>query len=205
MYENNFDGIILPFFGGVGIGRVLGTSVRELRFGGEDIKLNIAIPNREEVRKFGLFWLENFPETPEYSKKASYYWLLREFSKLNDFGEYAIRVRPGEKGFGRPVDHEFIFWEKGKPLSVGEQYSAGINMIRPDQKITLFDVILSWQQKEYELRYCDRVGKLDEVTEQTFNLSKIPHLQIEKVKERLTIEARNVGWKTQYALVDSYV
>ena len=81
--EEFFDGIILPFvpFNFGGVGGTLGLAARELGFGGEGIKFNLALLDSKELEGLGLLWMGDFPSIPEYSKKASHYWLLKALSK----------------------------------------------------------------------------------------------------------------------------
>ena len=210
MEKPEFDGIILPNTYDFGfLGSIIGITLAELKFGPEDIKLNIAYPKSTELNKAVLFWLENLPETGPYSKSASYYWIMPEFSELSAASKMAVRIKPTsiskeDKTFHK---YDYIFWERGKPVTLGHQYSTGNEMNRNlfynNRHLNLDDVIKAWQNEEYDMKFSKTLGEMDSIFDKLF--ADNPRVQINKIKRSLEIQTRNAGWETQRYLVSEFV
>ncbi len=210
MGDKLYDGVILPIAYDLGfLGSVIGITLSELKLGPENIKFNIAYPKSTELNKAVLFWLENLPETGPYSKSASYYWVLPEFSELSQASKMAVRIKPTstlkeDKTFHK---HDYIFWERGKPVTLAHQYAAGNEMARHlfynNRSLNLDDVIKAWQNEEYNMKFSKTLGEMDSIFDKLF--ADNPRVQINKIKKDLEIQSRNAGWETKRYLVSEFV
>ena len=187
-------GIILPnTHGSRALGSVLGITLRELALAPDGITFNLARPQAGEFSKAQLFWLGNCPEGGEYSQEACAYWLLRHFSSLSHTNQSAIRVKPSEERGG----YECIFWDEGKPVSLGRQYLFGASLVPrfiEDGK-TLSHLVEAWQRKEYEVEYHKTLGELKGAYRTAMGGVGVLPLTLDNPEHLLELQARDAGWK----------
>lgn len=213
MQEKYFDGIILPFpfrrmfSNKTGIGNILGISMNTLETAPKDIRINIATPRQKALDQFDLYWLENCPEgNGPWGKKACYYWLLKEFSDISETGRKAIRVKPTDKGgIQNCFKEDYIFWENGKPASLGHQYFVGnqiAHRLFEDQYTHFGHLIEAWKEEKYNL-WSMTIGEIRDKIDSV--IGNVPIMKIVNAERSLAIDARNAGWSSQYPLVEHCV
>jgi len=190
--ERKFNGILLPLVSRAitdRVGEVMGITHRELSIGPDQIKFSYAFPKDKGLSNVALFWLENCNQSGPYSMRACYYWLLPSFSKSP--GGQAVRVRPNEHASSG--DYGFIFWQNGKPTSLGQQYVVGSNICRklPADK-SLYDVIEAWENDEYDVRFSRTLGEMNNILGAA--IKNLPKPKLDRPRERLLLKARDAGW-----------
>ena len=210
--EKKFDGIVIPLhFRNLGntdnnlIGEIAGISLRELRFGPDELQINYAIPKRDGF-DLGFFWLDNCIKNPSdpYSIRACYNWLLPYFSDLAETERTAIRVKSTTNAHPRWVNYDFIFWHKGKPVPVGQQYVYGgdsLRLLKPG--VTLLGAIEKWEDKEYDIIFQNSLRILKEANDSV--LSDVPMIKLNLAEQKLKTEARDAGWPQKSALMSRVV
>lgn len=201
---NKFDGILIPFFFDRkgNLGRTLGITYDELQLGPQNLKINFAHPTSEKLTKFGIFWLENCPESGPYSPKACSSWLMPRFSSMpGTYYQTSIRVRPTNERDGTPFDHDFIFWSRGKPASIGHQYALGLEISERMLKGgSVNEIVKVWQKEEYDMKFSRTIGELEKGNRKI--LGQIPAIELSKTKRRLELKARDASWKYKQPLVE---
>jgi hypothetical protein len=205
-----FDGIILPFEylnETAGLGTILGITSHELAGCPREMVVNVAVPKPKELSNMVVYWLDNCPEgNGPWSKRACAYWLMPRFSNLHENDRVAIRVKPADlEKDKRDYNQDFIFWVNGKPVGIGHQYQVGLSITRSilGGGRSLGDVVETWQQKAYDLRFSDSIGDFESKIGEV--LRDFLMVKLIKTKRGLEIDSRNAGWKSQYPLVESVV
>lgn len=197
------NGIILPrIYRGRVIGAALGITTRELALAPKEINLVLAHPKDEAMAAAQLYWLENCPPTGEYSTEACAYWLLPHFSRLGETRNSAIRIKPNEKenGYG----YDAIFWSQGKPISLGEQYSTGAELVPRFLKgRTLHQLVDAWENEQYEIESALTLGELS--TRLKSIVGEYPQVQFDNAEHELRLQARDAGWNATRPLVRQFV
>lgn len=209
--EKKLDGIILPLpfadvSDGIGLGRLLGVTSHELAGCPKDIVVNVAVPKSKELAKTVIYWLDNCPEgNSPWSKKACAFWLIQKFSNFHEYDRLAVRVRPSEpKEDNTYQEYDFIFWARGKPVTIGHQYDIGSNINKMlGEGRSLRDVVGAWQQKDYDLKFGRPIGDFEAEIDKI--LEDVPMVKMIDTKRNLEIDARNAGWHSLYPLVESVI
>lgn len=209
MEKGYFDGIIIPVpgrrFGNNGFGAILGITMTSLETAPSDIKINIATPNEVPMNNFDLFWLENCPSgNGAWGQKACYYWLLQEFSNNFDLGKKAVRVKSPSELEDR-TGQQFIFWEDGEAVKIGNQYSVGARLrsqLLAAGRYDFGDLVAVWADKNYKL-WSMTIGELNSKTDQI--IGDIPAIKLVKARRDLNIASRNAGWPSKYPLIQEVV
>ncbi len=185
----------------------MGITSRELAGSPGDIKINVAKLNAQELSNLELYWLENCPEggCNEWSEQACTYYLIQRFSRLAETNRAAIRVKPDEDN-----RYDFIFWEDGKAIPIGKQYTFGkwvTGRIFDSGKQDLDDVVKAWEREDYKLVFSTTRGEFESTMDNVLAKDGIlpPYLVKTRAEHSLEIRARNAGWPAKSVLVADYI
>ncbi len=199
MDEKKFDGMLLSYcWEKHGIGSVVGIATRELRFGPDSLRINIAHPKEESLSSIGLFWLEGCADRGQYCQRACYYWLLPEFSKVRELRSVVARVKPSiEKTVGV---YDFILWANGEPVPLGHQFTAGQNFSgRLRNGLSLSEVIRAWELGEVDTDFNKTVKETNSVISQVTGDEYV--MRLNSIRDEFSMKPREAIWEAKRGLL----